>query len=345
MQIDRLIGILTTLLQGGGATAPQLAEKFEVSRRTIGRDIDALCRAGIPIVTAQGRGGGIRIAEGYRLNAALLTRGELQAILAGAQGLDSVYGTADREALREKLGAGGLLQADDYVMIDLASFDQDTLRQKSTLLRAAIEENRIVAFDYLYAKGEMHRRVEPYLLVFHWASWYLYAFCLERQAFRLFKLNRMWRLEETQQRFCPRTLDREAIFFDDCAPAARVTLSALFAPELRYRLVEEYGPDCCAPWPDGRVHFIHAFSDWDEMRLWVQGFGDAVQVLKPAALADQICAQARRLLALYGQGGPEGPAGCEPSASASAAAENKAEENEAEENEAEPKQDLRGDGG
>lgn len=302
MQIDRLLGILTTLLQGGRATAPQLAERFEVSRRTINRDIDVLCRAGIPIVTVQGRGGGIRIAEGYRLDAALLTQSELQAILAGAQGLDSVFGTASREALREKLGVGGpVVRADDYVMIDLSSFDQDTLREKSTLLRQAIEQKRIVCFDYIYAKGEMHRQVEPYLLVFHWGSWYLYAFCLDRQAYRLFKLNRMWRLACGKDHFLPRPLDRERIFFDDCFQAETVRLCALFDPALKYRLVEEYGPDCCSEEPDGRLRFEHAFSEWGEMLAWVQGFGQGVQVLQPQALIRQLCAQARQTLVLYGE--------------------------------------------
>lgn len=301
MQIDRLLGILTVLLQGGRATAPQLAKRFEVSRRTINRDIDALCRAGIPIVTAQGRGGGIRIAEGYRLDAALLTQGELQAILAGAQGLDSVYGTTNREALREKLGAGGsVLKAGDYVMIDLSSFDQDTLREKSTLLRQAIEQKRLVDFDYIYAKGEMHRRVEPYLLVFHWASWYLYAFCLDRQDYRLFKLNRMWRLACGKEQFSPRPLDRDRIFFNDCFPTETVQLCALFDPALKYRLVEEYGPDCCSEEPDGRLRFVHSFAEWAEMLGFVQGFGDAVQVLQPQELIRQLCAQARRTLTLYG---------------------------------------------
>lgn len=302
MQIDRLLGILTTLLQNGGATAPQLAKRFEVSRRTINRDIDTLCRAGIPIVTVQGRGGGIRIAEGYRLDAALLTQGELQAILAGAEGLDSVYGTASREALREKLGMGGsVLKADDYVMIDLASFDQGTLREKSTLLRQAIEQKQIVSFDYIYAKGEMHRRVEPYLLVFHWGGWYLYAFCLDRQDHRLFKLDRMWRLACGSEHFVPRPLDRERIFFGDHLKAEAVRLSALFDPALKYRLVEEYGPDCYTVEPDGRLRFEHAFSEWAEMLAWVRRFGDEVQVLQPPELVQQLCTQARRILALYGE--------------------------------------------
>ena len=93
MKMERLIGILSVLLQREKVTAPELAEHFEVSRRTIQRDIESLCRAGIPISTTQGTGGGISIMEGYRVNRTILTAPEMQAILAGLRSLDSVSGT------------------------------------------------------------------------------------------------------------------------------------------------------------------------------------------------------------------------------------------------------------
>ena len=93
MKIDRLIGILSILLQQDRVTAPYLAETFEVSRRTIQRDLEALCKAGIPIATTQGAGGGISVMEGYRIDRTLLTSSDMQAILAGLRSLDSVSGT------------------------------------------------------------------------------------------------------------------------------------------------------------------------------------------------------------------------------------------------------------
>ena len=106
MKMDRLIGILSILLQQERTTAPELAEQFEVSRRTIQRDIEALCRAGIPVITAQGAGGGISIMEGYRVDRTVLTAPEMQAILAGLRSLDSVSGTRRYAQLMEKLSAG-----------------------------------------------------------------------------------------------------------------------------------------------------------------------------------------------------------------------------------------------
>ena len=106
MKMERLIGILSILLQRERVTAPELAEQFEVSRRTIQRDIESLCRAGIPISTAQGAGGGISIMEGYRVDRTVLTAPEMQAILAGLRSLDSVSGTRRYAQLMEKLSAG-----------------------------------------------------------------------------------------------------------------------------------------------------------------------------------------------------------------------------------------------
>ena len=106
MKIDRLIGILYILLQEEKITAPELAERFEVSRRTINRDIEDLCRAGIPIFTSQGAGGGISIMDGYRMDRTILISRDMQMILAGLRSLDSVSGSHYYGQLMEKLKAG-----------------------------------------------------------------------------------------------------------------------------------------------------------------------------------------------------------------------------------------------
>ena len=129
MKMERLIGILSILLQREKITAPELAEQFEVSRRTIQRDIESLCRAGIPIATTQGSGGGISIMEGYRVDRTVLTAPEMQAILAGLRSLDSVSGTRRYAQLMEKLsaGSGGLVSGGAHMLIDLSSWYKTSL--------------------------------------------------------------------------------------------------------------------------------------------------------------------------------------------------------------------------
>ena len=110
MKIDRLIGILSILLQEEKTTAPELAEKFEVSRRTINRDIEDLCKAGIPIRTAQGTGGGISLMDGYRMDRTILTSKDMQMILAGLRSLDSVSGSRYYSQLMEKNQIGSWIE-------------------------------------------------------------------------------------------------------------------------------------------------------------------------------------------------------------------------------------------
>ncbi len=175
MKLDRMIGILSVLLRQEKATAPELAEKFEVSRRTINRDIEALCMAGIPLVTTPGRCSGISIMEGYKIDRTLLSTSEMQAILAGLRSLDSISGTKRYARLMEKLSAGtsGLLAGDPHILIDLSSWYKASLSPKIELLHQAILSGRKVSFIYFAPKGESRRTIEPYHLVFQWSSWYI----------------------------------------------------------------------------------------------------------------------------------------------------------------------------
>ena len=193
MKTDRLIGILSVLLQKEKCTAPELAEKFEVSRRTVNRDIETLCRAGIPVCTVQGAGGGIRIMEGYKIDRTLLTSRDMQMILAGLRSLDSVSGSSYYGQLMEKLqvGASEFVSGRDSILIDLSSWYKESLAPKISLIRDGIEERKLIAFHYFAPGGESIRRVEPYYLIFKWSSWYVWGWCLLRKDVRLFKLNRM----------------------------------------------------------------------------------------------------------------------------------------------------------
>jgi len=149
MKLDRLIGILTVLLQNNRVTAQTLADKFEVSRRTIGRDIDALCVAGIPIITHQGVGGGIAIADGYKLDKSVLTKDELMGIIAAIKGIGSVSSEHSKtERVLDKLGASSsVISLREPIVINLASFYKPQLTEKIELLKNAILAERVVEFD------------------------------------------------------------------------------------------------------------------------------------------------------------------------------------------------------
>ena len=288
MKMERLIGILSILLQREKVTAPELAEQFEVSRRTIQRDIESLCRAGIPISTAQGAGGGISIMEGYRVDRTVLTAPEMQAILAGLRSLDSVSGTRLYAQLMEKLsaGTGGLLPGGAHMLIGLSSWYKTSLPPKIELIQGAIEQPRAIRFTYFSPKGKSERTVEPFYLVFHWSTWYVWGWCRMREDFRMFKLNRITDLA-TGESFAPRSaplpdLEPERIF------PAKYQVTVLFDPSCRWRLVEEYGADRFTEEPDGRLRFTGGFPDADSVLSWVLTFGDKAELLGPEELREQL---------------------------------------------------------
>lgn len=297
MKIDRLMGILTILLQRDQVTAPMLAQRFEVSRRTINRDLEDLCRAGIPIVTTQGYGGGISLAPEYQIDRALVTPEELRAMLAGLRSLDSIADTAYADTLREKLSRRGGAAEEESIRVELASYGREALVRKIAALRRAIDGRRVVAFTYYTEKGEHRRRVEPYRLVFRWYGWYLFGYCLARQDWRLFKLDRLWQLEETAAGFTPRALPPEDTgLAGPYQGAVPIRLRAVFAPEVRYRLLEEYGPESYEELPGGGLLFTWDFAKEDYLRAWIFSFGSKVRVLEPSSLQRERLAQAQEIL-------------------------------------------------
>lgn len=295
MKIDRLIGIITLLLQQEKITAPELAERFEVSRRTINRDIEDICKAGIPLVTTQGYGGGIAIADGYKLDKALLTQEEMQEVLSALKGIDSVSAGSRLSKLLEKLSGRQKHLTDDTVRIDLASHYQKSLIPKIELIKWAIREKRYLSFTYYYEKGERRRSIEPYRLEFKWSSWYVYGYCTARKDFRLFKLNRLWDPAVSEGRFALRKLPAEEAEQADYTKQKNFRLKALFAPSEKHRLIDEYGIGCYTC-QDGELLFEWDFASYENMREWIFSFGDRVCILEPQRLIDDRIRQAGNIL-------------------------------------------------
>lgn len=301
MKIDRLIGILSILLQEEKTTAPELAERFEVSRRTINRDIEDLCRAGIPIRTAQGTGGGISIMDGYRMDRTILTSKDMQMILAGLRSLDSVSGSQYYGQLMEKIqtGSSKFISGRDSMLIDLSSWYKGSLAPKIEVIQSSIENRHFLQFKYYAPSGESRRTIEPYYLVFQWSSWYVWGWCSVREDYRLFKLNRMDRVAETEKGFVCREvpmpdLSNEKIF------SGGINVKALFTPDMKWRLVEEFGPHCFTEADDGRLFFSADYTDMENLVTWLMTFGAKAEVLEPVEARDIIRRNAEEILKIYG---------------------------------------------
>ncbi|MDD6194756.1 MAG: YafY family protein [Lachnospiraceae bacterium] len=285
MKIDRLIGILSILLQEEKTTAPELAKRFEVSRRTINRDIEDLCMAGIPIVTSQGAGGGISIMDGYKMDRTILSSKDMQMIMAGLRSLDSVSGSHYYGQLMEKLKAGSsdFVSGNESILIDLSSWNKESLSPKIELIQDAIELEKTLRFQYYAPGGETEREIEPYFLIFKWSSWYVYGYCLLRNDFRMFKLNRMTDIAhvksfEKKQDVPVPDLSKEKVFPSD------VRVKALFEPCMKWQLIEEYGAESFTEQPDGKLLFECDYADDEGLLSWLLSLRDKVTVIEPESI-------------------------------------------------------------
>ena len=157
-----------------------------------------------------------------------------------------------------------------------------------------MDGHKLVRFHYYYSKGEADRRVEPYRIVFKWSSWYLFGFCTGRQDFRLFKLNRLWELCVLDTAFAPREIPGEKARL-----GSHITddyfVTALYDPDVKYRLVEERGPGSFTVQEDGRLYTRWGFSDPESTVLWFLGFGDKVEVVEPREMRDRIRTMAEKI--------------------------------------------------
>lgn len=300
MKIDRLLGILTILLQNERVNAPYLAAKFEVSRRTIGRDVDALCQAGIPIVTRQGEGGGISIAEGYKLDKSILTTDELSGIIAALKGIGTVTDTSQIERTLDKFSVSkdAVVSLQEPIVIDLASHYRGSLSPKIKMVKEAVINHQLIEFDYYYEKGLSHRRIEPYYVIFHWSAWYVFGYCTAREDWRLFKLGRLWELKILPETYVQREIPEDkrnlnAVFTDDNI------LKALFDSSVRYQLIDDYGLYCYTETVEGKLLLEVGYTNKDYILKWLLGFGDKVKVLEPLVLAEELKATALKIFHNY----------------------------------------------
>lgn len=298
MAIDRLIGILSILLREEKATAAQLAERFEVSSRTIYRDVDRLCKAGIPLYSDQGRGGGLSLMEGYTLDWSLLTDKDRGAILAGLRSLDSVSGTNYYRLLMERLPQAREASADDSVVIDLASWYGPVLAPKLALLKDACIKHKIVRFTYCAPGGDSGRTVEPNKLVFRWSSWYLYGWCRSREDWRLFKLTRMLDLQVSEDTCAPRPAPDPITPPEQVYPAS-LQAAIRFAPAARWRLIDAYGAESFTAEEDGTLLFQRGFPDKEELFRWLLSFQEDAELLKPEALRREYAVRLKKILGKY----------------------------------------------
>lgn len=297
MQISRLFEIVYILLRQEKATARELAAHFEVSQRTIYRDIEALCQAGVPVRTDRGAGGGIALMDGFVLNSSVLSEHERHEILSALQGLRSVKEPGAESVLRKLTALFGTAGS-SWIEVDFSGWGS-AQREKFEAIKTAVLQKKVLEFDYFSAAGEKtHRITEPVQLWFKNKSWYLLAFCRAKQDVRMFKLNRVRDVRVNEESFW-QSHEQAPGAFGEAAPVKLITIRLWIDSSLGFRVYDEFdelGIECLA---DGCFNVTARFPDDDWVAGYILSFGPHAKVLEPARLAAQVKERLEETLKLY----------------------------------------------
>lgn len=320
--INRMLSIIYILMNRGTVTAAELAERFEVSVRTIYRDIEALSVAGIPVYATRGRNGGISLTEQFVLNKMLVSKKEQQQILSALASLKET-GAQEEEDILSKLGDFFMEKTENWVAIDFSDWS-GRRKELFNQIRNAVLNHLVIEFDYYGQNGEMsHRCAEPVQLLFKEYTWYLRAFCRTKQAMRLFKVLRMKRVDVTEETFVPQDcVDTETACAAENLSTARIESTAAAAsmsdtspaplPEITlwidkkeaYRVYDRFEEDEITVLPDGHfeIHYCCPLDDW--VYGMILSFGPSARVLAPEPLKQELCRRIAKMGHLYAHDPP-----------------------------------------
>lgn len=298
MKENRYFQMIYLLLEKGQMTAPELADYFEVSIRTIYRDIDILSSAGIPIYATQGKGGGIAIQDSYVLKKSLLSEQEQKQILMALQGI-RVLEDEQINMLLSKLSGVFQRQQGTWLEIDFSTWTKSGAgKHNFQLLQSAIWKSRIVSFSYYSGKGEQTKRIiEPHKLVFKTSDWYLYGYCTLRKDFRFFKLTRIRNLKLQDAEFMRET--PEHIFEkSDEFEMKTVQVTLLFDAGMSHEVYEKFDEEVSEQ-EDSSLLVTTILPDNELLYSYILSCGDRVEVLSPPYVRDNVRKRVRKMMEIY----------------------------------------------
>ncbi|MCL2775699.1 MAG: YafY family transcriptional regulator [Oscillospiraceae bacterium] len=306
MKTDRLLSIVIYLLNHDKTSAAKLAEKFEVSKRTIIRDIEQISLSGIPIKSLPGANGGYSIMEGYKIDGQLISAEDQTSIITALKGFLSAYGNKRYNEVLEKISLILPKQQTQNIFLDFgASGENDETQAKLKILEKAINDKKAVNISYVNAYGgSTSRLVEPVVLNYRWYAWYLLAFCTIKQDYRVFKLVRISEIETTETAFSedhgsPADLLEQA-FQGDGRKSLEITM--LCKAEVKIQVCEYLSGTITETYENG--DFIMRMNVIEDERMWfalLLSFGDKITVLEPEEVKIRLTNTAKKILLVYNE--------------------------------------------
>ena len=308
MKVDRLVSIIMILLEKKRIGAQELADRFEVSPRTIYRDIDAINMAGIPVRSTSGVGGGFEIMPEYKMDKRVFSTAELSALL---MGLSSLSGMVRGEELLSALAkVRSFVPADKAKEIDLKAnqicidlhpwMGNRNIQSNLETIQTALQENRLLSFAYVDGHGNQTERiVEPYQLVLKGSHWYFQGYCRCWQDYRLFRLSRISNLQTKAETFAPREYQKPTLDYSEALEAMQTRIRLRIHKSILDRVL-----DFCAFenfTPDGEEHYIveFPFIENDYYYDMLLSFGQACECLAPTRIREELKRRAQAIAAIY----------------------------------------------
>ena len=308
MKIDRLVSIILILLDKKRIGAQELADIFEVSPRTIYRDIDTINMAGIPVCSIPGVGGGFEIMQNYKIDKNVFTTTDLSAILMGLSSISNMI--RGDELVNALAKVKSFIPADrardielkaNQIYIDLSPWTGNrNIQVYLETIKTALQERKLLSFEYVDRFGKITtRKAEPYQLVLKGSHWYWHGYCHKRNDFRLFKLSRMSNLQITKDSFTPRDYKKPQIEFDDILDSMQTTIKIRFHTSVMERVF-----DFCTHenvLKDDDEHYIVNFPFIENEYYYniLLSFGEKCECLEPLRIRTEMKRRIHEIAAIY----------------------------------------------
>lgn len=298
MQVNnRLFEIVYILMEKKKVTAKELADKFEVSTRTIYRDIEILSRANIPIYMSQGKDGGIGILDEYVLNKAVLSEEEQNQILFALQGMKKISGQEDKNTL-EKLSLLFNRKVNDWIKVDFSNWGKENSQDKKfDIIKLAILNKKLIEFIYYNSNGQETKRiVEPLQIWFKDKSWYLISYCRLKEDYRIFKIARIKEIKILDEHF-ERKLPKEPK--EKNSNFKNILLELEISKEMAYRVYDEFEYHEIAKKENGDFIVKVEYPENEWVYGYLLSFGEHIKVLSPNRVKEIIKIKLQNTLKNY----------------------------------------------
>ncbi len=301
MQIERLVQMVFYIASHGHVTAKELSDHFQVSTRTIYRDINTLTIAGIPVMSVKGSGGGISLIDGYTIDRSLLSKEEQQSVCQGLQILEATkYPDAQMALNKIRAVFRNSLEA-EWLDVDFSywgSAEQEKI--KISDLQYAIVNKHRITFQYFNSELERSERtIEPLRLAFKSHAWYIIGYCRMKEEIRTFRLSRMRQLKVMPEIF-ERELPSGYSFTSECKEGCNIpALKLKFSPEIAYRLYDEFQEEEICLCDDGNYYVTVQYELNNWTLHYLLSFGEYVEIVEPEEARDMLRERAASIVKIY----------------------------------------------